>query len=205
MSKTQAIAFFEKISKDSKLAKEVEKVVGGNKSDEAKAKELISLAKKHNFNFTQKEAASAQSSLKKSLPPEEMLEVSGGKCGFKSSFMAMALLAGLGVGGAAMSSMETNAAGPGSAQSQPAAGQQQEGNAQPGQQQQGAEGNQEQPGQQNREQPTQQEDANGNQEQRSIFAKAFSWARSAASAFFSVVTGYLGVEDDKPGIVVVKN
>ena len=109
MSKSQAIAFFEEISKNNKLAKEVEKVVGGKKSDEAKAKELISLAKKYNFNFTQKEAASAQGSLKKSLSPEEMLEVNGGKGGLKSSFMAMALLAGLGVGGAAMSSMEASA------------------------------------------------------------------------------------------------
>ena len=139
MSKSQAIAFFEEISKNNKLAKEVEKVVGGKKSDEAKAKELISLAKKYNFNFTQKEAASAQSSLKKSLSPEEMLEVSGGKCGLKSSFMAMALLAGLGVGGAAMFSTEASAKEGGQQQEIQVPGGQagadrQEGNAQPEQQ-----------------------------------------------------------------------
>ncbi len=154
MSKSQAIAFFEEISKNKQLAKEVEKVVGGKNSDEAKAKELISLAKKHKFNFTKKEAASAKGALTASLSPEEMLEVSGGKSGLKSSFMAMALLAGLGVSGAAMSSTETSAMNGGNHQeiqvpAGQAAEQQQEGNAQPGQQQQGADGNQEQPGQQN--------------------------------------------------------
>lgn len=153
MSKSQSIAFFEEISKNKQLAQEVDKIVGGKNSDETKAKELISLAKEHGFNFTQKEAASAQGELKKSLSPEELLEVSGGKGGFKSSFMAMALLTGLGVGGVAMSSMKTSAMdGDNHQEIQVPGGQaaeQQEGNAQPGQQQQGAEGNQEQPGQQN--------------------------------------------------------
>ena len=109
MSKKQAIAFFEEISKNQQLAKEVEKVVRGKNSDEAKAKELLSLAKKNGFNFTKEEAACTQGTLKTSLSPEEMLEVSGGKLNLKSSLMAMALLAGLGVGGATMSSMEASA------------------------------------------------------------------------------------------------
>ena len=109
MSKSQAIAFFEEISKNNKLAKAVEKVVGEKTSDEAKAKELISLAQKYNFNFTPEEAAGVQGELKKPLSPEEMLEVSGGKLNLKSSIMAMALLAGLGVGGAAMTSMNASA------------------------------------------------------------------------------------------------
>ena len=46
MSKSQAIAFFEEISKNQQLAKDVEKVVREKNSDEAKAKELLSLAKK---------------------------------------------------------------------------------------------------------------------------------------------------------------
>ncbi len=177
MSKSHSIAFFEEISKNKQLAQEVEKVVGGKNSDEAKAKELISLAKEHGFNFTQKEAASAQGELKKSLSPEELLEVSGGKGGFKSSLMAMALLAGLGVGGAAMSSMEASAMdGDNHQEIQVPGGQaeagRQEGNAQPGQQQQGADGIHEQPEQQqqgaegNHEQPGQQQQgAEGHQEQ----------------------------------------
>ena len=109
MSKKQAIAFFEEISKNKQLAQEVEKVVEGNNSDEAKAKELTSLAQRYNFNFTPEEAAVAQGALKKPLSPEEMLEVSGGKLNLKSSLMAMALLAGLGVGGAALTNMEASA------------------------------------------------------------------------------------------------
>ena len=142
MSKSQSIAFFEEISKNKQLAQEVDKIVGGKNSDETKAKELISLAKEHGFNFTQKEAASAQGELKKSLSPEELLEVSGGKGSFKSSLMAMALLAGLGVVGAAMPSMEASAMdGDNHQEIQVPGGQaaeQQEGNAQPEQQQQGS-------------------------------------------------------------------
>ena len=78
MSKEQVLAFFEEIAKNKKLAQEVEKVVGEKSSDEEKAEELISLAKKHGFIFTKAEAASVKGSLKKSLSPEEMLEVSGG-------------------------------------------------------------------------------------------------------------------------------
>ena len=111
MSKKQAIAFFEEISKNNKLADKVEKVVGVKGSDTAKAKELISLAQKYNFNFTPEEAAGVQGELKKPLSPEEMIEVSGGKLNLKSSLMAMAMLAGLGVGGT-ISNMDTNAIGP---------------------------------------------------------------------------------------------
>ncbi len=71
MSKSQSIAFFEEISKNQQLAQEVEKVVGGKNSDEAKAKELISLAKEHGFNFTADE-------LKTSLSVEDLADVSGG-------------------------------------------------------------------------------------------------------------------------------
>ena len=53
MPKSQAIAFFEEISKNNKLAQEVEKVVGGNNSDEAKAKELLSLGECFLNNQTQ--------------------------------------------------------------------------------------------------------------------------------------------------------
>ena len=108
MSKSQAVAFFEEISKNNKLAKEVEKVVGGKTSDEAKAKDLISLAKTHRFNFTQEDAIEAQSELKKVLLPEEMLEVSGGD-EVKSSVMAMALLACLGGSVSTLSNIETSA------------------------------------------------------------------------------------------------
>ena len=78
MSKEQVLAFFEEISKNQQLTQEVEKVVGEKSSDEEKAEELISLAKKHGFIFTKAEAASVKGSLKKPLSPEEMLEVSGG-------------------------------------------------------------------------------------------------------------------------------
>ncbi len=109
MPKSQAIAFFEEISKNNKLAQEVEKVAGGKTSNETKAKELLSLAKDHGFNFTKEEAVSAQVELKKSLLPEEMLEVSGGKLELKSSVMAAVMLLGLGVGGATVSHMEASA------------------------------------------------------------------------------------------------
>ncbi len=119
VSKPQAVAFFEEISKNNKLAQEVEKVVKGKNSDETKAKELLSLAKKYNFNFTKEEAASVQEALKKPLSTEEMLEVSGGKINLKSSLMAAAMLLGLGAGGATLSNMEASAGGPGAAQGQP--------------------------------------------------------------------------------------
>lgn len=109
MSKSQAIAFFEEISKNNKLAKEVEKVVGGKTSDKAKAKELLSLAQKYNFNFTQDEAVNIQGTQYTELSIDDLGDVSGGKGGFKSSFMALTLLAGLGVGGVAMSGIETGA------------------------------------------------------------------------------------------------
>ena len=109
MSKKQAIAFFEEISKNQQLAQEVERVVEGKDSDEAKAKELISLAQRYNFNFTPEEAAEAQVELKKPLSPEEMLEVSGGKLNLKSSVMAAAMLLGLGATGATLHNMEASA------------------------------------------------------------------------------------------------
>ena len=67
MAKNQAISFFEEISKNKKLAEEVNKVVEGNLSDEAK------------------------------------------KGGLKSGLMAMALLTGMGVGGAVLHSVKTSA------------------------------------------------------------------------------------------------
>ncbi len=112
MSKEQAIAFFEEISKNKQLAKEVEKVAEKKTSDEAKAKELISLAQKHKFIFTQEEAADAQVTLKKSLSPEKLLEVSGGAGSLKSSLMALTLLASLGGGGLHMPNMEASAMRP---------------------------------------------------------------------------------------------
>ncbi len=118
MSKSQAIAFFEEISKNQQLAQEVEKVVGGKDSDEAKAKELLALAKQHNFNFTKEEAVNVQGTFKTSLSPEEMLEVSGGAA-IKSSIMALTLLAGLGVGGAALTNIETSAMKPNHQQASP--------------------------------------------------------------------------------------
>ena len=121
MSKQQAVAFFEEISRNKQLAKEVEKVVGGNNSDEAKAKELLSLAKKGGFIFTKEEAMSVQGTQYTELSINDLVEVSGGKGGFKSSFMALALFAGLGVGGAAMSSMEASAHVTDSVQTSPGA------------------------------------------------------------------------------------
>lgn len=111
MSKSQAIAFFEEISRNKQLAKEIEKVVGEKTSDEAKSKKLISLANKHGFNFTQDEAAAAQVELKKSLSAKDMLEVSGGDA-VKSSVMAMALLACLGGGVSTLPTIETSAMKP---------------------------------------------------------------------------------------------
>lgn len=85
MSKAQAISFFKEVAKNEQLAEEVKKVVGGNNSNETKAKELISLANKHDFNFTQEEAATVQTELKISLSDEELLKVSGGKGDLKSA------------------------------------------------------------------------------------------------------------------------
>ncbi len=112
MSKSQAIAFFEEISKNNQLAQEVKKVVGGKNSDEAKAKELLSLAKDHGFNFTQEEVESVQKTQYTKFSIDDLVEVSGGKGGFKSSFMALALLAGIGVGGATLANNEASADGP---------------------------------------------------------------------------------------------
>ena len=105
-------AFFEEISKNNNLANEVEKVAGGKNSNEVKAKELILLAQKHHFNFTNEEAADAQLTLKKTLSPEKMLEVSGGGGAIKTSLVAMSLLAGLGVGGLSTANLEASAMKP---------------------------------------------------------------------------------------------
>ena len=118
MSKSQAIAFFEEISKNQQLAQAVEKVIGEKTSDKAKSKELISLAKHHGFNFTQEEAASVGGALKVSLSQKDMLEVSGGD-GFKSSVMAMALLACLGGSVSTLPNIVTSAMKPNHQQASP--------------------------------------------------------------------------------------
>lgn len=71
MSKEQAKGFFEAISKDKQLAEEVNAVMGGQATNQEKAKELLSLAKRRNFNFTEDE-------LKMSLSVEDLADVSGG-------------------------------------------------------------------------------------------------------------------------------
>ena len=103
MSKSQTTSFLEEISKNKHLAKEIEKVVGGNNSNETKAKELLSLAYKYGFNFTKEEIQS----IKGTFLFEKLNEVIGGKGAIKSSFLAMTLLAGLAIGGAALSNTET--------------------------------------------------------------------------------------------------
>ena len=90
MAENQAISFFEEISKNKKLAEEVNKVVGEKISDEAKAKEIVSLAKVYGFSLTPKDVVSAG----EKLSLDDLSEVSGGKGGLKSGLMAMALLAG---------------------------------------------------------------------------------------------------------------
>ncbi len=126
MSKSPVIAFLEEIANNKQLAEDVEKVVGGKDSVESKTKELLSLAKKHHFNFTQEDVASIQGakrpkiSLNTKLSSDGLDEVSGGKGSLKSSLMAFTLLTGLGVGGAALSSMEASAMKTDSAQGQPA-------------------------------------------------------------------------------------
>lgn len=102
MAENQAISFFEEISKNKKLAEEVNKVVGGNLSDEAKANKILSLVKEQNFNFTPEDVVNAG----EKLSLDDLSEVSGGKGGLKSGLMAMALLAGgMGVTGAATTLM----------------------------------------------------------------------------------------------------
>ena len=71
MSKEQAKEFFEAISKDKQLAAEVKEVLGGQATNQEKAKELLSLAKAHNFNFTEDE-------LKTSLSIDDLADVAGG-------------------------------------------------------------------------------------------------------------------------------
>ncbi len=71
MSKEQAKGFFEAISKDKQLADEVKEVVRGQATNQEKAKELLSLAKAHNFNFTEDE-------LKRSLSREDLADIAGG-------------------------------------------------------------------------------------------------------------------------------
>ena len=71
MSKEQVKGFFEALLKDKQLAEEVKEVVGGQATNQEKAKELLSLAKAHNFNFTEDE-------LKMSLSVEDLADVSGG-------------------------------------------------------------------------------------------------------------------------------
>lgn len=71
MSKEQAKGFFEAISKDKKLNEEVKDLLSGQATNEEKTKGLLSLAKRHNFNFTEDE-------LKTSLSIEDLADVSGG-------------------------------------------------------------------------------------------------------------------------------
>lgn len=71
MSKEQAKEFFEAISKDKKLNEEVKDLLSGQATNEEKTKGLLSLAKRHNFNFTEDE-------LKTSLSIDDLADVSGG-------------------------------------------------------------------------------------------------------------------------------
>ncbi len=93
MSQEQAKGFFEAISKDKQLAEQVKDVMGGQATNQEKAKELLSLAKAHNFNFTEDE-------LKRSLSREDLVDIAGGG-GVLSSLgsMVVGIMQMFGVGG----------------------------------------------------------------------------------------------------------
>ena len=91
MSKEQAKGFFEAISKDEKLNEEVKDVMGGQATKQEKAKELLSLAKRNNFNFTEDE-------LKTSLSREDLADIAGGS-GVGQAVVSSIMATTLGLGG----------------------------------------------------------------------------------------------------------